>query len=64
MINALFASLPVLSASLAAVGDIVFKIVFKIFMIVFTECNGTDKEQNLRHKLFLLQDFGPCDCSG
>jgi len=51
MINAWFAPLPVLSASLAAVDDIVFKIVFKIFMIVFRKYKGVDNRGNLRHKL-------------
>ena len=51
MINAWFASLPVLSASLAATDDILFKIVFEIFMIVFRKYKGTDNGENLRHKL-------------
>ena len=51
MINALFASWLVLSASLAAIVDIVFNIVFEIFMIVFRKYKGTDNGGSLRHKL-------------
>jgi uncharacterized membrane protein len=46
MINAWFAPLPVLSASLAAIVDIVFNIVFEIFMIVFRKYKGTDNGGN------------------